>query len=158
MQLVRQWAFSLCAAGVVSAMIQALLPNTGPSRLMNTVLSVFMLLCVLAPISRLVPMAARQMSEGIGRNSRQENPIEGQVYDEVLIQAARSKLADLAADKLRKMGINPLDIGINIIVSGDEISVGDVELVLPYEWRRQHDSIRAQLQSELGLNVKIGYQ
>ncbi len=157
MDMFRQWTFSLCAAGVISAIIEAVSPRSGLSKLMRMVTSLFMLLCIVLPISRLTSLSV-DLSDGFSEWGREEAGANDEIYDKVFLDAAQKNLEELLTDKLRKMGINPIDIRINISISEDEIAITDVELLLPSSCRDSHDSIRSTLQSELGLAVKIGYQ
>ncbi|MEG1849602.1 MAG: stage III sporulation protein AF, partial [Oscillospiraceae bacterium] len=47
----KAWAFALCAASVAAALLQMLLPKNSQQKTVTTVVNLFLLLCLLSPLS-----------------------------------------------------------------------------------------------------------
>jgi len=158
MGAIRQWAFSLCVVMVACGMMSMLLPKTNLDKMFRMAVSVFFMCCLLSPFVLQSPqlrIEVQQMSQQEIQHRAQRLTAVADVQSE---QAFKNELEKIVGQNLAGKGINYTDITIHITTkgqNGEAVPVVDIELDREHE--PEHQSIRRQLMSELGLEVRLGY-
>lgn len=104
METFRQWAFSLCAAAMVCALIELLLPGVSLSKMIRLALSVFFLCVLLQPIGLEV---TRGEVPGLAYHNMEQaeeyaSQISGRIGEELC-----GSVEQQIGETLRKLGLLP---------------------------------------------------
>jgi hypothetical protein len=150
MQSVKIWAFSLCAAAVMSALIQMLAPKSQQKSL-SLVVNLFLLLCLLSPLSGLRRASLPEMP-----NSQEVAQTAGVKADALYAGEIQRQIAAAASEKLRSLGIIAREVRIDIIISEDEFSIDGVRVLLDESDSRRAAQAKEALEDYLGLPVTAG--
>lgn len=151
MQSARVWAFSLCAAVVLSALMRMLAPKSQKASL-SLVVNLFLLLCLLEPLSkvRIIPIP-----DFLANKSAVTETAQAQA-DELYTKQIKRRIAAAADEKLRTLGIIAQEVRIDISVSENGFSIDGVWVRLD-ETDSPRAALAAQaLQDYLGLPVAVG--
>lgn len=158
MDAIKQWAFSICAAMVACGLAQMVLPNSGMEKIFRTTVSVFFLCCLLSPVFLRVPSLQIELQESTRsdieqRAARLTGEVERQAAD-----TAGSELRKIVEEKLAQMGINYLDIAININTNGQSAEdAAQVDILLDAAQEAGHGALQAELAQALGVDIRLQY-
>lgn len=157
MQAIQQWAFSICAAMVACGLAQMLLPPSNMEKVFRTTVSVFFLCCLLSPMLLRGSELRFELEEYTQADIEQRAArLTGEV-DRQAGAAAGEDLKKIVEQKLAQMGINYLDIAININTNGQSAEdTARVDILLDTALEPEHDRIRSQLE-ELGMDIRLVY-
>ncbi len=111
MEAIRQWAFSLCAAALVCAVIELLLPSVPLAKMVRLSLSVFFLCVLIQPIGlgRLREDMALQTSHGMAQAEKVAEDLSKKIQGELSEAVGRS-----IEEKLESIGLSPEEYHLKI--------------------------------------------
>lgn len=158
MENLRQWAFSVSTAMVLCGIIKMLLPGGDVSKTVNITLSVFFLCALLSPV--FVNPVRIELDYPENNISAIEEKAEElvSVVEKQSNAAAVESTEKIIIDKLSKMGINHIDITININTKGQQQSdIISADITLPKEYEQYHEAVASDLKKSLGFTVRLGY-
>lgn len=152
MSQLRLWAFSLCAAATVSALLQMLLPPKTQNRAVGMVINLFLLLCVVSPLSHIWTN-----HDFDGWEPSSPAPQIGlEAADDIISHEIEARLDGLIREKLLALGIIPAGVRIDIIVSEDSFAIEGITVLLsPTDQAASGGTAAARLTEELGLPVTV---
>ena len=142
MDAFRQWAFSLCAAAAVCALIELLLPELPLSRMVRLALSVFFLCVMIQPIG--LGSLTGEFSASADQGMAEAEQYSQQMLDRIEGDLNRSA-AQAAAEVLEQGGFSPEKYGITVRAEGDRFRV---EVVLPADSPDDPEQIRELLEED----------
>ena len=149
MDAFRQWAFSLCAAAAVCALIELLLPELPLSRMVRLALSVFFLCVMIQPIG--LGSLTGEFSSSAGRGMEEAEQYSQQMLDRIEGELSQS-VAQAAADALEQGGFTPEEYGIDVRPEGDGFLV---EVTLPADSPEDPQRIRELLEEDPMLRAEV---
>ena len=159
MEVVRRWAFSLCAALIVTAIMRLLTPKGGMKWIYNLLLNVFLLGVLISPFAASMPKISPMVWEPQSAHDIEERAklltetIDIQAENAIQLEAEKILLSELA-----KMGIKSHASTIHIIVKRQNETEEQppmlAEVYLAGEYR-QNPTIKQALETALGFPVKF---
>lgn len=157
MDILREWAFSICAAMVACGIALQIMPKTNLAGIFKLVVSVFFLCCLLSPLILRFPYQRIELEEysSMLAEEKAENlkrVVESQTQLDVKLRAQK-----IIADKLAQMGIKYHDITININTNGQSEGVDSVDIILDKSHEPEHEKIVVRLESALLMDVRLDY-
>lgn len=145
MEYVKQYALSICVAALVATLVHMLLPNSNISKVLKTAIGVFFLSAVISPflmdfnildeIERYTPITLDLGQEFVDET------------EEYVVKQFENKIKELILNDLNGIGIDPVQLKIDIYKENDgTVVVESVEVVL-----RQED---ARYKTDVALKIK----
>lgn len=145
MEYVKQYALSICVAALVATLVHMLLPNSNISKVLKTAIGVFFLSAVISPflmdfnildeIERYTPITLDLGQEFVDET------------EEYVVKQFENKIKELILNDLNDIGIDPVQLKIDIYKENDgTVVVESVEVVL-----RQED---ARYKTDVALKIK----
>lgn len=149
----RAWAFTVCAAGMTAALMQMIFPQGKLKKLMSTVLSLFILLCVASPLAAAVPEG---FSGEIDSFSGFEYDLNGEAgAEEIYRAAAERELSALVSNYLNELGIKTGTVRISISIREGKLGVDLVSVALSGDETARAEEVQQKLAQELRLPVAV---
>lgn len=160
MEAIRQWAFSLCAAGVACSLIQITAPKTPTRKLLQLTVSTFFLCAIFAPI--IIPSTSFELDLRIDDSLNRAQSIAEDMrsgLNEDIRNITEQTLAAQIADDLKKAGIKVIKITLNINTLVDQsIEIYGVEILAEREYSAREPEIIALLKDNFNLKVTVKYR
>ena len=148
MQLIRDWAFALCAAVVAGSILRILMPQGGMRRVFGLTLSVFILCCILAPFMLGTPELRLDIQTEASREAMHRAGNLAELVDAQTNDAAAFGTQKIVLSKLEEMGINNHGVTINI----NHNSLWAL-ITLGEEYKDEETRIRHELEEALGFRI-----
>ena len=159
MSIVKQWAFALCSAVVITAILRLLMPKGAMRWIYNLVLSVFLLVVLIAPFMATMPNFAIELYIEPANNIEEMTNRLVEAVDTQTEDIIKNKAEKIVSSILEKAGIKTQEAAIHIIVKGQNQATGEpeisAEIYLPQEYFENIAGIRQELERELGFAVNI---
>ena len=150
MEAIRQWAFSLCAAALVCAVIELLLPSVPLAKMVRLSLSVFFLCVLIQPIGlgRLREDMALQTSHGMAQAEKVAEDLSKKIQGELSGRSIEEKLESIGlSPEEYHLKINPEEgrIHVTVLLDADSTAI-DSEIIrcLEQDLLIQVDVIRGE--------------
>lgn len=161
MEVLRQWAFGVCAASIACGLVRIILPSSGMQRIFTVTASVFFLCCLLSPVvfTAVLPGEFDLQNDDMMRQIEEKSSRLQSAVQEQNTALATESLRAAAAAALADMGVEYQKIYINVHDDGmGSISISECEVQLDQTYFQRHDEIHSALQARLGVTVRIGYK
>lgn len=158
MDSVKQWAFSLCAAMIACGIAQMLVPKASLEKIFSLVISVFFLCCLLSPLLLRAPGISIEIKEYTAEQMEEKARALSDVVGRQQSGAEAEAVEKIIAEKLARMGIKYYSIAIDITTDGQSENACIATVVLDKVHSQDHDRIAEQLERELGIDFRLGYQ
>lgn len=117
MEIVKNWAFSVCAASICGAVLNMILPEGSAQKTYKAVFCVFFLCVLIAPLSELKIPDFDSLAESVNE-TKTEDMTENEFSESYISAMEKAVIADTKA-VLSENGITAKDISIKINISGD---------------------------------------
>jgi len=159
MDAIRQWAFSLCSAMVACGLAQMLLPKSNMEKVFRVSVSVFFLCCLLSPLVLQNPELRIEIVDYSQADIEARAQKLAGVVEDQSDEAIRQSLEKIVEQKLQEKGIKDTGITIHITTNGQHDSEEPVvEILLGRAYEAEHERIHTELETELGVEVRLGYR
>lgn len=145
---VKAYTFTLFCAALASALFELLAPNE-QKRQLSFILGLFILICLLSPITDMINSA------GEFRLAAAKNEIQPVDTDELLKNEFSMRVKKIIEQKLDSIGIFDSAIVINITISGQSAQIDSLTITLPPEYGGRCREAEKLLLDELGLAAEI---
>ncbi len=155
MEVIRDWALSLCLAALAGMMVHILTPAGNMDRIVKTVVAVFMLCALFSPLLLQKNIELKLPENTDVSQNETYLQLEETLRSEMEEQVKR-QITELVKAELEKSGIHEAKIRINMDTNEDNrISINSVTLVLPPEQEDKVDTLRKSINDNLGLDANI---
>ena len=156
MEVIRGWAFAICAAMIAGSMLRILMPEGNMQRVYSLTLSVFMLCVILAPFFADRP----ELRIETNAHAAQEAVMRAQILEDLIleqsIRAATYGVEKIVASKLYEMGINHRSVTINMNYDGQNGHTRlEAKIILGEEWQEEERRIARELEEKLEFPVVL---
>lgn len=158
MEMVRQWAFSLCSAMAVCGIALQLMPKSNLAGIFKLVISVFFLCCLLSPVIIRFPNEFIRLEEYSSLAAEEKAERLRLVMEKQARAQGERNAEEIIADKLRQMGIKYHSVTININTGGQSETAASADITLDKSYEPQHDKMVSRLKSALQMDVRLGYE
>lgn len=146
MEYVKQYALSICVAALVATLVHMLLPNSNISKVLKTAIGVFFLSAVISPflmdfnildeIERYTPITLDLGQEFVDET------------EEYVVKQFENKIKELILNDLNDIGIDPVQLKIDIYKENDgTVVVESVEVVLRHEDARYKTDVALKIKN-----------
>ncbi|MBC8569605.1 stage III sporulation protein AF [Zongyangia hominis] len=158
MEVIREWAFSLCCCMVAGSLIYMLTPSKNLAKVFKITLSLFMLCCIITPFAfgnlRFDDVLTDELEQKTQDHASDLNEtINGQ-----LIKTVTDTIESHIESILKSFGIEQSKININMNVDDKSgIVINQIELTLPDAFLSQDQAISRQIEKDLGKKPEITY-
>lgn len=154
MDAIKQWAVCLCAAVLAAGVVTMLAPEGGTKKILKTVVSVFILCCMLSPLAQWdgnLQLAFAAQSD----NAREEKAETLQnALDRQVLTACEKKMRDLAEENLTAAGIKIDSITVSMDIGTDN-SIIINELVVKVKKKQDQMAAKETLKQTMGVDCRI---
>ena len=156
MEVIKGWAFALCAALIAGSMLRILMPGGNMQRVYSLTLSVFILCVILAPFFTNRP----ELRIEVNTHAVQEAVARAQILEDLVqeqsIRAAAYGVEKIVVSKLSEMGINHRGVTINMNYDGQNGHARlEAEILLGDEWQKEEERIVRELEEALKFPVAL---
>lgn len=130
MEAVKQWAVCLCSAVLAAGVIVMLAPEGGTKKILKTIISVFILCCMISPLTGFSDIefsVSDRSQEAVqtGSDSLQE------VINRQTLNAGAKAIEQLASEALAEEKINAESVSVNMDIAEDNsIVINQLDVVL----------------------------
>ncbi len=156
MDIIREWAFSICAAAIAVGILTVIMPESSMNKLIKTVVGVFFVIVIFSPVKVLLS----------GTDSIEVLSVESEVLYEDAIDLTNRILNEQAAMQMENLLLNELSVleienaHFQIFINTTEelsIHITKIVLTLNEVYKSRESEIRFRLIDELELPVEIIY-
>ena len=151
MTSVKQYTFTLFCCSLAAALVEFTAPK-GCKKQISYITGMTILIIVLSPLTTLMDDLSFES------NDTEYTSYEVITTDDILADQFKYNLKKIIEDKLALSGIFAEDIRIEIIMSDNEIKLGDIEVILKKGYRDKVGYIRQTLEEHLELNISVKIQ
>lgn len=145
MEFVKEWTFTVCVTLIVSVLISLLLPSGTMGKYGKIIISLFIFLSLLLPITKSdITFAFPDMDSASIHENQEE------AYSELLETQIKEKLSSA--------GFNGINISCEISVNSDnnsEIEIKKLQAYIPDEYSKEE--ISKFIYDNLGMNAQVYY-
>lgn len=146
---VKLWALALCAASMLSAMLEVLAPQTG-KRPLRFLMQLLLLLCILAPANGALRGLSGWRQPPVQNEYRAVAPLDtGPLYKRQL----QTALQTLCLEKLAAQDIFPKALRIDITVSDNAVTIDGAAILLEQQDAQRLAAAQQALHELLGTAV-----
>ena len=156
MDAIKQWAVCLCSAVLAAGIIMMLAPEGGTKKILKTVVSIFVLCCIIAPAANLSGIHFSISDKSQEAAQVNADSLQAAVNQQILT-ASEENIKKITIDALMAKGINPKTVFVNMDIAEDNsIIINQLDIVL--------DNIQNQQEAEhiisktMGLECRISVQ
>lgn len=156
MESIKQWAVCLCAAVLAAGIIVMLAPEGGTKKILKTVVSIFVLCCMIAPLANFTGInfsIAEKPQEVAQANS---DSLESAVNQQVL-KASEERIKQMAVNNLSAEGINVESVSVNMDIAEDN-SIIINQLVIVLDNAPDQQAAESIIKKTMGLECQIKVQ
>ena len=154
MDALRGWAVTLCFAAVAAGMAGIIAPHGNLEKVYRFVVSLFFLACVLTPIFSMRGVKL-QWPAAADASVSAVYPAQS-VAASQQTQAARQRLASLAAACVRQQGAEPLAVAVTLQTQQDGAITGaQIQVTVAAVSESKRQALEKALREQLGLTVPV---
>lgn len=158
MEVVKEWAFSLCCCMVAGSLIYMLTPSKNLAKIFKITLSLFMLCCIVTPFAfgniKFDDVFTGELEEKSESHAADLNETINDQLSKTMSDTLKSHIQSI----LKSFGIEQSKININMNVDDKSgILINQIELILPDTSISKDQDISRQIEKELGKKPEITY-
>ncbi len=145
---VKFYAFTLFCCSMAVALIEFLVPS-GAKKQISYITGMVLLIAILTP-------AIKLLDEVLSLNTDTDTGKTDMISAEDIIEEQfEYNLTGMIKDKLEQVGIFAEDIGIEIIMSDDEVTIGYIEVILNDADRDKAGNVKKMLEEYMKINITV---
>ncbi len=150
MDAIKQWAICLCSAVLAAGIIMMLVPEGGTKKILKTVVSIFVLCCIIAPAANLSGIHFSISDKPQEAAQVNADSLQAAINQQVLT-ASEENIKKMAIDALAAEGMNPKTVFVNMDIAEDNsIIINQLDIVL--------DNTQNQQEAEHIINKTMGLE
>ncbi len=158
MDVVREWAFSLCCCMVAGSLMYMLAPAKNLAKIFKMTISLFMLCCLIMPFAfgniQFDDNLTGELEERSGEYAGNLEETINSQFQKTMEDTIRSHIESI----LKSYGVEESKIEINMNVDDKSgILMNQIEILLPNEFISQDQAISRQIETDLGKKPEITY-
>ncbi len=142
------FCMTVCLVSLITAPLCSLIP-TRLRRQTELVMRLFLLLCLLAPLSQISLPDWGALRVGT------EVPVRSVDLDGLLQQEIEARISQALSEKLEENGIFAEEIRIDITVAEDGVELDSARILLPQQEKSQSELARSVAEQLLGTGVEV---
>ena len=150
MDAIKQWAVCLCSAVLAAGIIMMLAPEGGTKKILKTVVSIFVLCCIIAPAANLSGIHFSISDKPQEAAQVNADSLQAAINQQILT-ASEENIKKITIDALMAEGINPKTVFVNMDIAEDNsIIINQLDIVL--------DNAQNQQETEHIINKTMGLE
>ncbi len=150
MDAIKQWAICLCSAVLAAGIIMMLVPEGGTKKILKTVVSIFVLCCIIAPAANLSGIHFSISDKPQEAAQVNADSLQAAINQQVLT-ASEENIKKMVIDALAAEGMNPKTVFVNMDIAEDNsIIINQLDIVL--------DNTQNQQEAEHIINKTMGLE
>lgn len=160
MDSLKEWAISVCAAAVICAALDMLIPEHKYEKVLRLCLAAFALCVCIAPLSGLQSCGGewRHSNKEEMQYTRLSSDLQQQVERQsaAAVEGAVSRIID---EKLRQLGFSSYEIAVKTDIAADgSITIGQVAVTLAGTSDAEAAAAQSALEQYLGIDITTDIQ
>ncbi|MCQ2470700.1 MAG: stage III sporulation protein AF [Clostridia bacterium] len=146
MNIIHSWAVGMCSAAVIGAVVTALIPSGSLEKSVKTVVSVFLLCCMILPFFKENLASQRYLSTNFDEAIETETALSSEISKET------EKYLKLSIKEiLQKNGISCDDVIIEMEVKDESVKVSSVVI----KTTADSEKVKSIIKQELGVEATV---
>lgn len=146
MSIIHSWAVGMCSAAVIGAVVTALIPSGSLEKSVKTVVSVFLLCCMILPFFKENLASQRYLSTNFDEAIETETALSSEISKET------EKYLKLSIKEiLQKNGISCDDVIIEMEVKDESVKVSSVVI----KTTADSEKVKSIIKQELGVEATV---
>ncbi len=156
MDIIREWAFSICAAAIAVGILTVIMPESSMNKLIKTVVGVFFVIVIFSPVKVLLNGIDSIDIFSVESEVLYEDAIE--LTNKILNEQAAIQMESLLINELTGLGIENAHFQIFINTTKEfSIHITKIVLTLNEMYKSRESEVYFRLKDELELPVEIIY-
>ena len=149
MELIRQWALTLCICAIITSILQGILPEKGAFSGIKLVLTLYILITLLSPLKSF------SISQIDLRVDTPEVAVLQQDTEQVILNRAQNQLSEKVKKALESEGVEAISVDLTLKLQQDGGVVVDAVEILVAQKTQDSEKVRRTVTETLGCDVEV---